>query len=521
MTVLAASVNGLALTLFIVLVVVTLGVTLVAARRTRGVADFWAAGGRISRTQNGLAIAGEYTSASAFLGITGLIFLVGFDGFLYSIATTVGLVGLLLVLAERLRNAGRYTLGDVLAARLDARPVRAAAALSTLAIAGAYLVTQLVGAGAVVQALIGIDARWAIVLSAVVMLAYVGAGGMLATTWVLVLKTGLLLVISLGLAVLVLGRVGFDPAELVRRAAAKHPAGDAYLQPGLAFDGWNTVSLCVSLTLGALGSPYLLMRFFTVRDAPTARRSMTLAIGVIGGFMLLTPVLGLGARALLDPAGQAMAGPSGNLAVAALAQKLGGGAGSAGGDLLLAIVAAGAFAVIVGFVAGVMMAAAGAVAHDLWQGVVRRDRAADREELLVARVASVALAVVAVVVAILAQNLNLAFLGGLVFAIAASANFPVLLLSMTWPRLTTRGAVCGMLVGLLSAIALAIMSPAVWPGPDSHGSPFGLNQPGIVSIPLGFLGCVVGSLLSRPEPLERWTELHVRAESGLGAVTTS
>jgi cation/acetate symporter len=263
------------------------------------------------------------------------------------------------------------------------------------------------------------------------------------------------------------------------------------------------------------------MRFFTVRDAPTARRSLGLALGVIGGFMLLTPILGLGARALLGPDGIAMAGPSGNLAVPALAQELGGGGGSTGGEVLLALVAASAFAVIVGFVAGVMMAAAGAVAHDCWQGIVRRERADEREELLVARVSTLVLGVVATVVAILAQNLNLAFLGGLVFAIAASANFPVLLLSVTWPRLTATGAVVGMLTGVVSAVTLAILSPAVWPGPDSHGSPFPLAQPGIVSIPLGFLGCWLGSVLSRPEPVARWEELHVRAESGLGAVTPS
>jgi cation/acetate symporter len=515
---LAAGVNGLALSLFLVIVAITLSATLWAARRTRTTTDFWAAGRQIPAWQNGFAIAGEYTSASAFLGITGLIFLVGFDGFLYSIATTLGLLGLLLVLAERLRNAGRFTMADVLATRLSARPVRAAVAVSTLAIAGAYLVTQLVGAGAVVEALIGIDAKVAILISALVMLVYVGVGGMLATTWVLILKTGLLVGISLVVAALVLNRVGFDPAELVNRAEAASPAGHAYLQPGLYFGPVDTISLCLALTLGALGSPYLLMRFLTVPDARTARRSMGLAIGTIGVFMLLTPILGLGARALLDADGAKAAGPSGNLAVAELAREVGGGAGTVGGDLLLALVAAAAFAVIVGFVAGVMMAAAGAVAHDCWQGIVRRERAGDREEVLVARLATLALAAVAVVVAIAAQGLNLAFLGGLVFAIAASANFPVLVLILSWPRLTTTGAVMGVLTGALSAIVLAALSPPVWPGPDSAGSPLSLTQPGIISIPLGFLGCVVGSLLSRPEPSTAYEQLRVRAESGVGAV---
>ena len=520
MTPLAANVNELALSIFAVVVAVTLAITYWASKRTRSATEFWAAGRGITGVQNGLAIAGDYMSAASFLGIAGLIFLFGFDGFLYSVGFLVAFLTVLFLLAERMRNAGKFTIADVLAFRLNQRPARAAAALGTLVVAAFYLIAQMVGAGVLIQALVGIDFPLAVLLTGAFMLCYVVFGGMIATTWVQIIKAVLLMSATIVLTLLVLNRIGWNPVDLFNKARAKSPEGAAYLKPGLFLTSpIDTVSLGLALVLGTAGLPHILMRFFTVPDAKAARSSVVWAMFLIGTFYLMTTALGFGARAVLGSAGEEAAGTGGNLAAPLLAQSIGGGEGTVGGDLFLAVIAAVAFATILAVVAGLVISASGAMAHDIWSNIVRRDRDSEREEVVVARIAAIAVGAIANLIAIIGgSGLNVSFMVGLAFAIAASANFPALLLALTWRRFNTTGAVAGVLFGVISSIALIIMSPGVWPGPDSEGSPFSLENPGIISIPLGFVGCWLGTVLSREGRAERtFHELYVRSETGLGA----
>jgi cation/acetate symporter len=517
---LAADLNELALGIFALIIAITLGITYWASKRTRSATEFWAAGRGITGAQNGFAIAGDYMSAASFLGIAGLIFLFGFDGVLYAVGFLVAFLTVLFLLAERMRNAGKYTIADVLSFRLNQRPARTAAALGTLAVAAFYLIAQMVGAGVLIQALVGIDFALAVVVTGVFMLCYVVFGGMIATTWVQIIKAGLLLVGTALLAVLVLNRVGWNPLDLFNRAAARSDDSEAYLKPGLFLPKpIDTVSLGLALVLGTAGLPHILMRFFTVPDAKAARSSVVWAMFLIGAFYLMVTVLGLGARVVLGSAGEEAAGKGGNLAAPLLAQALGGGEGTAGGDILLAFIAAVAFATILAVVAGLVISASGAVAHDVWSNIVRRGRDSEHEEIIVARLAALGVGAISIAIAIIGgSGLNVSFMVGLAFAVAASANFPALLLALTWRRFNTTGAVAGVLVGVVSSIALVIMSPGVWPGPDSEGSPFPLANPGIVSIPLGFLGCFIGTVLSREHRAHRtFQELSVRSETGIGA----
>jgi len=517
---LAADLNELALGIFALIVAITLGITYWASKRTRSATEFWAAGRGITGVQNGFAIAGDYMSAASFLGIAGLIFLFGFDGVLYAVGFLVAFLTVLFLLAERMRNAGRYTIADVLSFRLNQRPARAAAALGTLAVAAFYLIAQMVGAGVLIQALVGIEFWLAVLVTGIFMLCYVVFGGMIATTWVQIIKAGLLLVGTALLTILVLNRVGWNPLDLFARAEARSEDGEAYLKPGLFLPKpVDTVSLGLALVLGTAGLPHILMRFFTVPDAKAARSSVVWAIFLIGAFYLMVTALGLGARIVLGSAGEEAAGKGGNLAAPLLAEALGGGAGTVGGDVLLAFIAAVAFATILAVVAGLVISASGAVAHDVWSNVVRHDRDSEHEEILVARIAALGVGAVAIAIAIIGgSGLNVSFMVGLAFAVAASANFPALLLALTWRRFNTTGAVTGVLVGVVSSIGLVILSPGVWPGPDSEGSPFPLANPGIVSIPLGFLACWLGTVLSREHRAHRtFQELYVRSETGIGA----
>jgi cation/acetate symporter len=520
MTPIAANVNELALSIFAVVVASTLVITYWASKRTHSTTQFWAAGRGISGVQNGFAIAGDYMSAASFLGIAGLIFLFGFDGFLYAVGFLVAFLTVLFLLAERMRNAGRFTIADVLAFRLHQRPARAAAALGTLSVAAFYLIAQMVGAGVLIQALVGIDFALAVVITGIFMLCYVVFGGMLATTWVQIVKAVLLMSATFVLTLMVLNRIGWNPIDLFNKAEAQSPAGHKFLEPGLRFDNpIDTVSLGLGLVLGTAGLPHILMRFFTVPDAKAARSSVVWAMFLIGAFYLMTTALGFGARAILGTAGEAAAGTGGNLAAPILAEELGGGAGTVGGDLALAIIAAVAFATILAVVAGLVISASGAVAHDVWSNIVRRDQDSDHEEVVVARIAAFGIGAIAIGIAILGgAGLNVSFMVGLAFAVAASANFPALLLALTWRRFNTTGAVTGVVFGVVSSIVLIVLSPSVWPGPDSQGSPFALENPGIISIPLGFLGCWLGTVLSRePETEVTYHELEVRAETGIGA----
>jgi cation/acetate symporter len=512
-----AEVNVEAVSIFGVVVAITLGITFWASKRTTTATHFWAAGRGITGMQNGFAIAGDYMSAASFLGIAGLIFLFGFDGFLYSVGFLVAFLVVLYLLAERMRNAGKFTIADVLSFRLNERPARVAAALGTLTVVAFYLIAQMVGAGALIQALVGIDFSLAVLLTGLFMLTYVVFGGMLATTWVQIIKAVLLMSATVVLSVFVLKEIGWNPIDIFDKAQAQSDDGSAYLEPGLKFTNpIDTISLGIALLLGTAGLPHILMRFFTVPDAKAARTSVVWAVGLIGAFYVMTTFLGFGARAILGEAG-ATGGvdEAGNLAAPLLAQQVGGGDGTVGGDAFLAIIAAVAFATILAVVAGLVISASGAVAHDVWSNVIRKGRDSEKEEVTVARIAALAIGGIAIAIAIMGgSDLNVSYMVGLAFAVAASANFPALLLALTWKRFNTTGAVTGVLFGVVSSVGLVLL------GPDVRSDPLiELTQPAIISVPLGFLGCILGSLLSREESrAERdFEELRVRSETGLGA----
>jgi cation/acetate symporter len=527
MTVLAASINTTAVVVFAIILAITLGITYWASKRASSTAQFYAAGRGITGTQNGLAISGDYLSAASFLGIAGLIYLYGFDGFLYSIGFLVAFLTVMFLLAERMRNAGKYTIADVLAFRLRERPARVAAAIGTLNVAAFYLIAQMVGAGVLIEKLVGIDFTLSVLITGTFMLCYVVFGGMVATTWVQIVKAVLLMIGIVVMSIFVLNKVGFNPIELFNRAEAAGKAEESTfsLGPGTFLKNpIDTVSLGLALVLGTAGLPHILMRFFTVPNAKAARSSVVTAMFIIGFFYLLTTVIGFGARAILGQKGVEAAGKGGNLAAPNLAESLGGGAGTTGGDLFLAVIAGVAFATILAVVAGLVLSASSAVAHDIWSSIIRKGQNSDREEVLAAKIAALSIGAIAMAIAILGgEGLNVSFMVGLAFAIAASANFPALLLALTWRRFNTVGAVTGVLFGVVSALGLIIISPIVWGGPP--GAPdtgaftwYDLNNPGLISIPLGFVGCILGTLLSTERETERsFHELYVRSETGLGA----
>jgi cation/acetate symporter len=523
MTFFAADVNELALGIFAIVVAITLFITYWASKRVASATDFWAAGRGLTGVQNGFAIAGDYMSAASFLGIAGLIFLFGFDGFLYSVGFLVAFLTVLFLLGERMRNSGKYTIADVLSFRMKQRPARAAAALGTLAVAGFYLIAQMVGAGVLINALVGIGFELAVIITGAFMIIYIVAGGMLATSWVQIIKATLLMTATTVLTLFVLGEVGWNPINLFTEARAQSPEGEAYLKPGLFLASpIDTVSLGIALVLGTAGLPHILMRFFTVPDAKAARSSVMWAVALIGAFYVMTTALGFGARAILGEGATEAVGTGGNLAAPLLAEEVGGGAGTVGGDLFLAIIAAVAFATILAVVAGLVISASGAVAHDVWSNIVRRGQDSEKEEVWVAKIAAFSIGAIAIAIAVIGgAGLNVSFMVGLAFAVAASAIFPALLLALTWRRFNTTGAVTGVLFGVFSSIALVIISPTVWPGPDSEGgllSWYDLANPGIISVPLGFIGCWLGTVLSREELAEHtFDELYVRSETGLGA----
>jgi cation/acetate symporter len=524
MTIPFAEVNVEALAIFAVVLSITLVITYWASKRVTSAAGFWAAGRGITAPQNGLAISGDYLSAASFLGIAGLIYLYGFDGFLYSVGFLVAFLTVMFLLAERMRNAGKFTIADVLSFRLQQRPARVAAALGTLAVVAFYLIAQMVGAGVLIQALVGIDFSIAVLLTGVFMLSYVVFGGMLATTWVQIIKAVLLMIGITVMSLFVLERVGFNPIELFNAAEENTTAESTFsLGPGTFLASpIDTVSLGLALVLGTAGLPHILMRFFTVPNAKAARSSVVYAIFIIGTFYILTTFIGFGARAVLGQGGVDAAGDGGNLAAPNLAQELGGGAGTVGGDAFLAIIAAVAFATILAVVAGLVLSASGAVAHDIWSNVIRHDRDSEHEEVWAGRIAAISIGAIAIAIAVIGgEGLNVSFMVGLAFAVAASANFPALLLALTWRRFNTTGAVTGVLFGVVSSIGLVVISPKVWPGPDADGGLFSfydLANPGIISIPLGFLGCWLGTMLSKERTTERsFHELYVRSETGIGA----
>jgi cation/acetate symporter len=515
--------------LFLSVVALTVGITFWASRQTSGAADYYAGGRGFSGFQNGLAIGGDYMSAASFLGISGAIALYGYDGFLYSIGFLVAWLVALLLVAEVLRNSGRYTMADQLAYRMKQRPVRTAAAVSTVVVSIFYLLAQMVGAGALVALLLDVESgavkNFTIFVVGALMIFYVTVGGMKGTTWVQIVKAVLLMTGSALIVVLVLIRFDFNLSDLLGSAASNNGAGQAFLEPGLRYGADLTskidfMSLGLALVLGTAGLPHILIRFYTTPTSRDARKSVLWAIGLIGTFYLFTLVLGFGAAALIEPDTFDSAG---NLAAPRLAEVVGGGVGSTGGAILLALIAAVAFATILAVVAGLTLTSSMSVAHDIYNAVIRKGQATEAEELKVSRIAAGVIGLVAILLAIPAQSLNIAFLVALAFAVAASANLPAILYNMFWRGFNTRGAVWSIYGGLISAVGLVIFSP-VFSGsetalfPDVDFAWFPLANPGIVSIPLGFLLGFLGSITSKePDAAERYTELEVRALTGAGA----
>jgi cation/acetate symporter len=580
---------------------VTMYVTYVAAKRVKTAKDFYTAGGGVSGLQNGWAIAGDYLSAASFLGIAGLISIWGYDGFMYSVGWLVAYISVLLVIAEPCRNIGKYTLADILAYRNDPRKVRVFGALSVVTVSTFYLIAQMVGGGVLVKTLIGIDYEVSVIAVGVVMLAYVLFGGMVATTWVQIIKAVLLVIASIIMVIMVWSQYGFfgdflnnvvnDPKIQARVAtilgdASKNMTpeqlGQRFLEPGLLFKApIDQISLGMALVFGTAGMPHILMRFFTVPNAQEARKSVVWAMAIIGGFYVLTLFLGMGAAMKVGPTGITAVDAGGNMANPLLAQALGGGAESMLGNFMMAFVAAVAFATIVAVVAGLVLAAASAIAHDLYVGVVRGEHATQSEQVKAARVATVVFGAIAITLGIAAKGQNVAHLVALAFAVASSANFPCVFLTMFWRKCNTGGIMAGMVVGTLTAIGLVLVSPNMtYPkavqaaqekiikasdekltkltadlataaddaakvkingeiekakkaktGAEAKIAELGgattsivglekplfeLKNPGLISIPLGFLAVFLGSLFYRDKRAdEMWDELYVRQNTGI------
>ncbi len=499
--------NAVAMAFFFVFISITLAITFWAAKRTRTTEHFYAAGRTISAGQNGFALAGDYMSAASFLGIAGLVSTTGFDGLIYSTGWLVGWPVVLFLIAEPLRNLGRYTFADVVAIRLRQTPVRIAAALGTLATVTLYLIAQMVGAGGLIRLMFGFSYEHAIILVGIVMIGYVLFGGMIATTWVQIVKAVLLMSGALLLALLVLLRFEMSPAALFAAAAERYGAG--VLAPGkLVSNPLDAVSLGMALMFGTAGLPHILMRFYTVPDARAARTSVFIATGLIGLFYLLTFILGFGAMVLIGPDTIKAVDKGGNMAAPLLAEML-------GGTPFLGFIAAVAFATILAVVAGLTLSGAAALSHDLWVSVVRKGHADAGEQLRVARIATLVLGIVTVGLGITFKGQNVAFMVSLAFAIAASANFPALVLAIFWKRYTTAGAVTSMATGTLATLALIYLSPTIQVDILGQGSAwFPLKNPALVTLPLSFVAGILVSLLA-PEPdavagftrLERQTHL--------------
>jgi cation/acetate symporter len=511
--------NALAVAIFGVVLASTLLITRWASKRTHSATEFYAAGRGVSGPANGVATAGDYLSASTFLGYAGLMYLYGFDGWIIGLGACLSFLPVLYLLAERMRNAGKFTVADVLAFRLQERPVRVATAINTLLISGIYLVAQLVGAGGVIEALAGISFPFAVLICGVFMVVYVVFGGMLATTWVQIIKAVMLMIAGVVVSVAVLAKFHFSPSELLNTAARHHPDGRKILGPGTYLTSpVLVISTGLTIFIGTAGLPHILTRFFTVPDARAARKSVLYTIGIIATFTALVTIIGFGARAVLGEGASEAVGKGGNNAAPLLAQALGGGAGTTGGDVALALFSAAAFATILAVVAGLVIASAGAIAHDLWRNVLGRgDEEGERQ---VARIAAVGVGAFAMLATLgIGSGFNVTVLVSMAFVFAASANFPPLLLALSWRRFNTTGALTGITFGIVASVVMIVLSPPVWPGPDSQGSPSSLTFPGIVTIPIGFFGCWLGTMLSRtPRDTERsYDELLVRSETGIGS----
>lgn len=578
--------------IFLLIIAATMSVVVWSAKKTKSASDFYTAGGGITGTQNGWAIAGDYMSAASFLGISGMISLYGYDGFMYSVGWLVAYITVLLIVAEPCRNAGKYTLGDILAFRTNPKPVRAVAAISVVAVSTFYLTAQMVGAGKLMQLLLGIDYKIAVVGVGILMVGYVVFGGMTATTWVQIIKAGLLMTGAAALSLLVMLKSGMNPLQFfndvasseriidhvkllpiylkeVEAGTATADAGQRFLEPGLFLTNpLDQISLGMALVLGTAGMPHILMRFFTVPTAQEARKSVIVAMFIIGSFYILTTLLGFGAALHLTPQSIQKVDAGGNMAAMMLAKSLGGDISPFVGDLLLAFLCAVAFATILAVVSGLVLAASAAIAHDIYVNVIKDGHADQHQQVLAARITSFVVGVMGIVIGIAAEKQNVAHLVALAFAVASSGNLPVVVLSLFWRKFNTAGVIAGLLVGTIASIGLVMVSPNMtYPdrvadnakkaytkletdiaggkiAPEAMQKTlktiedkkaeevknrggksmlglsqplFNLKNPGIVSIPLGFIAAILAALIfpSRRSE-EMWDEIYVRQNTGIG-----
>ena len=518
--------NMSAIVMFLLFVGATLGITYWAAKRTKTAKDFYTAGGGITGFQNGMAIAGDYMSAASFLGISGLVYLKGYDGLIYSIGFLVGWPIILFLVAEQLRNLGKYTFADVASYRLRQTPIRSLAAAGSIATVILYLIAQMVGSGKLIQLLFGLQYEVAVVLVGVLMILYVTFGGMLATTWVQIIKAFLLLSGATFMAIAVMAHYDFSFSALF--STATEMKGIEIMSPGgLVSDPVSAISLAIALMFGTAGLPHILMRFFTVGDAKEARKSVFYATGFIGYFYILTFIIGFGAIVMvyqnpeyLDLAKQAVSGGSpilggNNMAAIHLSHAV-------GGDFFLGFISAVAFATILAVVSGLTLAGASAISHDLYASVIKKGKADGMAEMKVSKYATVALGIVAILMGIAFEKQNIAFVVGLAFAIAASANFPILFLSMYWKKLTTRGAVIGGSLGLATAVVLVILGPIVWVqilGNEEAIFPY--KYPALFSVSVSFIGIWFFSITDKSDnaakEIEAYEAQFVRSQTGIGA----
>ncbi len=578
--------RAITISMFMMIIGITLCVVVWAARQTKSASDFYTAGGGITGLQNGWAIAGDYMSAASFLGMSGLISLYGIDGFMYAVGPMFSFIAILLVIAEPCRNAGKFTLGDILSFRTSPKPVRAVAALSTVTVSLFYLIAQMVGAGKLMQVLLDIPYKVSVIGVGVLMVGYVVFGGMKATTWVQIIKAGLLMSGTVLLALLVMLKSGMNPIGFfndivgnqliqdhirisVLKDALPKPGfdyGQRFMEPGLFLKNpLDQISLGIAWALGAAGLPHILMRFFTVPSAKEARKSIVIALFINSSFFFLINIIGFGAALYLSPQLISSVDKGGNMATLLLAQLLGGGAGSLGGDMFLAFICAVAFATILAVVSGLVLAASAAIAHDVYVNIVMDGKADQQTQIKVARITSLFVGVAAIVMGLAAEKENVVALVALAFAVAASGNFPAVMLSLFWKRFNTAGVISALLVGTISALGLVVISPVMtYPqkiaddakkmivtlekkqaegvvllekdlkvlekangdfkkndgGTSMVGlkAPiFPLKNPGIVSVPLGLFAAIVGTLLFRDRRAEEmFDEIEVRQITGLG-----
>ena len=518
------AINIHAIVMFFIFVMATLGITYWAAKRTKTASDYYSAGGGITGTQNGLAIAGDYMSAATLLGLTSMTYFQGFDGYIYCICFYVGWPFIMFIMAERLRNLGKFTFADITSYRLDQRQVRTIAAIGSLTVVIFYLIAQMVGAGQLIKLLFGLDYWIAVVIVGVMMVIYVTFGGMIATTWVQIIKACLLLGGGTLVMLLAFYQFGFNFETLTQKAVENSKKGLALMAPGsFLSDPVTAVSLSLGLMFGTAGLPHLLMRFFTVPNAKEARKSVFVATLCVGFFFTVVALMGLSAITIVgtnpqyfeggDLAGKLLGGN--NMPAMHLAQAV-------GGNMMLGFLSAVAFATILAVVSGLALAGASAISHDLYANVIRRGQATEAEEIRVSKSSSLVLGVVAVLLGIAFEKQNVAFMVGLAFGVAASCNFPVLILSMYWKGLTTRGAIWGSIAGLVSAVLIVVLSKAVWVTVLGNKDPiFPYEQPAIFSMPLAFfmawLGSVTDSSARAVKEKAAFEDQYVRAQTGFGA----